>query len=108
MTTDEISIDHLGAFPEIIPTLVAWLIAEWGHLFPHITPQMLVSSYQQRIVPGRIPQTFVALVADEVVGTASLVAHDLDARSELSPWLAAVYVRPDRRGKGVGSALVVR
>jgi N-acetylglutamate synthase-like GNAT family acetyltransferase len=40
------------------------------------------------------------------LGTASLVAHDLAERRDLSPWLAAVYVAPAARNRGVGSALV--
>ena len=40
------------------------------------------------------------------VGTASLVIHDVKDRLELSPWLAAVYVPPEHRGKGIGAKLV--
>ena len=33
-------------------------------------------------------------------GTASLVAHDLDERPNLTPWLAGVLVIPEERGRG--------
>jgi GNAT superfamily N-acetyltransferase len=46
------------------------------------------------------PQTFVLLVDDRPVGTASLVAHDLDERPDLTPWLAGVFVVPEARGRG--------
>jgi hypothetical protein len=46
------------------------------------------------------PQTFVLLVDDRPIGTASLVSHDLDERPNLTPWLAGVFVIPEARGRG--------
>jgi GNAT superfamily N-acetyltransferase len=37
-----------------------------------------------------------------------LVANDMDTRKELTPWLAGVYVAPEHRRQGIGSALVAR
>jgi N-acetylglutamate synthase-like GNAT family acetyltransferase len=34
------------------------------------------------------------------------VEHDMEIHRELSPWLAGVYVHPQSRRQGVGSALV--
>ena len=42
----------------------------------------------------------VPLVDNRPVGTASLVAHDLDERPNLTPWLAGVLVIPEERGRG--------
>lgn len=52
-----------------------------------------------------IPITFVAMSEDVLLGSASLIAHDMDTRMDLSPWLASVYVAPRHRNQGVGSAL---
>lgn len=41
-------------------------------------------------------------------GSAMLVAHDMDTRVDLSPWLAGVFVTPEQRRHGVGAALVQR
>lgn len=54
----------------------------------------------------KIPQTFVLLVDDEPVGTASLTAQDLDERPDLTPWLAGVFVAPHARGHGYAPMLV--
>jgi GNAT superfamily N-acetyltransferase len=40
------------------------------------------------------------------LGTASVIASDLDERPELTPWVAAVWVEETARGHGVGAALV--
>jgi GNAT superfamily N-acetyltransferase len=52
------------------------------------------------------PPTFVALVDSTPIRSASLVECDMDTRPNLSPWLAAVYVFPAWRWRGIGRALV--
>jgi N-acetylglutamate synthase-like GNAT family acetyltransferase len=37
-----------------------------------------------------------------------LVAHDMDTRMDLSPWLAGVFVAPEYRRHGMGAELVQR
>ena len=40
------------------------------------------------------------------VGTVSLVEYETDIRTDLNPWVTAVYVHPGYRNRGVGSALM--
>jgi GNAT superfamily N-acetyltransferase len=47
-----------------------------------------------------------ASVDGEPVGTAGLIASDLSSRPDLTPWLAAMYVRPDARGRGYATDLI--
>jgi GNAT superfamily N-acetyltransferase len=61
---------------------------------------------RQRTNRDRIPATYVALDGDELLGSVTLVEHDMSTHLDLSPWLAGVYVKPERRGQGVGSKLV--
>jgi GNAT superfamily N-acetyltransferase len=51
---------------------------------------------------------FVALAEEQLLGAASLLAHDVATRPDLSPWLAGVFVAPGHRRRGVGAALVER
>jgi N-acetylglutamate synthase-like GNAT family acetyltransferase len=45
-------------------------------------------------------------VDHDVIGTASLVKHDMDVHLELTPWLSSVYVIKKSRNQGIGSRLV--
>jgi predicted N-acetyltransferase YhbS len=98
-------VESLVDYPQFIPTLAAWHHAQWSYLD-------LGKSVAQRAAALRthlrnaVPMTVVARSAAGLLGSASLIAHDMDTRMELSPWLASVYVAPAHRHKGVGSALV--
>jgi GNAT superfamily N-acetyltransferase len=52
-----------------------------------------------------LPITLIAHDERGVLGTASLKDSDLDILPDLKPWISSVYVNPDFRGTGVGSAL---
>ena len=102
----EIKIEHLKEHRAAIPEISGWLHAEWGHQMPDIFPSKLTKIYENRLSLHQIPETFVALQDHEVVGTASLVTHDMSTRMDLSPWLAAVYIKAECRALGIGSQLV--
>lgn len=105
---ENVKIEHLAENIDAVSTLASWIIKEWGHLLPEANFDTLVSELKQRTTVHRIPETFVALVDGRVIGTASIVEHDMLTRKELSPWLAAVFVVPEYRNRGIGSKLVRR
>lgn len=105
---ENVEIVHLAVCPEVVPTLASWVAGEWGAVLPGVTFGDLVARFEAATVPGRIPETFVAREDGRPIGMASLVAEDMSTRPDLSPWLASVYVIPQARRRGVGSALVRR
>jgi GNAT superfamily N-acetyltransferase len=92
----------------LIPTLARWHYEEWDSLNPNSSVEMYVQRLQSHLGRKRIPTTFVASSRGIPIGSASLVTHDMATRTDLSPWLASVYVVPGYRGQGIGSALVHR
>ena len=103
---NNVRIEHLAGHTDAIRTVAAWIQEEWRHSFLEATYQELLSELEARTTPRRIPETFVALEGDKLVGTASIVKHDMSTRSDLSPWLSSVYVPPEFRNRGIGSKLV--
>jgi GNAT superfamily N-acetyltransferase len=55
-----------------------------------------------------IPIALFAHDGGKFLGTASVIASDLEERPQLTPWVAAVWVEPHARSRGVGAALVGR
>ncbi len=101
-------IEYLADFPDFIPTLARWHHRQWSHYNPGDTEQGRAERMRQDLGRRQIPTTFVALAGETLLGSASLVEHDMHDRRELSPWLASVFVAPTHRRQGVGSRLVER
>lgn len=101
-------IDYLVDHPEFISTLARWHHDEWSYLRPGDSVE--ARAKRLRAASGRreIPTVLIAFSNGELLGSAMLVAHDMETRMELTPWLAGVFVAPPHRRKRIGSALVER
>jgi GNAT superfamily N-acetyltransferase len=95
---------NIATRPDLIPTVAGWLFeAFWrqdGHAVGDVVEELRLSA------DSGFQQTFVLLINNRPAGTASLVAHDLQERPELTPWLAAVFVAPQFRGNGYAAHLI--
>jgi N-acetylglutamate synthase-like GNAT family acetyltransferase len=80
----------------------AWWKAD-GHPLDTITGRL-----RENIEATPIPFALVAHDGGRFLGTASVIASDLEERPQLTPWVAAVWVDPQARQRGVGAALVDR
>jgi GNAT superfamily N-acetyltransferase len=101
-------IDYLADHPDLADDLVALHFAEWGHLHPHETLEQRTLRLTSAAGRGGVPTVVVALKDGVLLGSAMLIASDMDTRLDLTPWLAGVYVVDAARGRGTGSALVRR
>ena len=93
--------------PEFIPLVARWNWEEWSDLLPCDSCEAFADDLRRRTRRDSIPITFLALDDGVPVGTASLIADDLETRPELTPWLASLYVAPERRGSGLGKMLAL-
>ena len=99
-------IRDLKETPQHIPTLAAWHHAAWSHLNPGGSLERRIEKMQDYLGDEPLPTMYVWVDGDDVLGSAALVACDMDTRPELAPWLANVYVSEARRRLGIGAALV--
>ncbi|CAM3674707.1 MULTISPECIES: GNAT family N-acetyltransferase [Halomonas] len=104
----DITLQRLSADDPNIPIVARWTFGAWGHLHPGLTLEEAIELTKAECGSAAVPSIFVAMNGELPVGTASLVADDMSIRSELTPWLASVFVVPEWRGKGIASALVQR
>ena len=106
-------IDYLVDHRSFIPALARWHHAQWSYLNPGDSVERRIKRLHKHLGAKQIPTTLVAYHMAEdgseiVLGSASLIAQDMDTRPELSPWLASVYVAAEQRRQGIGSSLVRR
>jgi predicted N-acetyltransferase YhbS len=102
------TIDYLADHPKFVPALAQWQHGEWGHLRPGDSLEARMTRLQNCSQRGGIPLTVVAHENGELLGSASLISHDMETRIELTPWLAGVFVASEHRRRGIGAALVRR
>jgi GNAT superfamily N-acetyltransferase len=102
------TIEYLADHPEALPLLAGWQHKEWGYIRPGDTVEKRMERLLGYSNRDRIPLTVVALDGDVLLGSASLVAHDMETRMELTPWMAGVYVGEAYRRRGIGAELVRR
>ncbi len=99
-------IGYLADHPEFIHTLARWHYEAWSYLRPGDSVETRIARLRAACGRGEIPTIFVAFQDGTLLGSAMLIAHDMDTHQELTPWLAGVIVAPDYRRRGIGSALV--
>ena len=91
--------------PELAPVVAAWLVDAFGYPGGRTVEEMTALLLAPPVGPE---ETFVLFDQGVPVGTASLAHRDLEARPDLTPWLAGVFVQPAFRGRGHATALVRR
>lgn len=97
----------LKSAPQHIPLLAQWHHQEWAHLSSaDATVTTLIEQMSEYLSDAAIPKMFICEQANQVMGSSSLIAADMDSRTDLSPWLANVYVNAAHRNKGLGKLLV--
>jgi len=98
------AIVNIATRPDLVPVVAGWLFeAFWRQEGYELAD--VVEALKQSAAAG-MPQSFVLIAGGEAAGTASFVAHDVDNRPDLTPWLAGVFVAPAHRGHGYASMLV--
>lgn len=90
-------IHPLYAAPQHAPRVTEWLWRAFGaETLPRAFFASIVDHSQ---TPGALPITFVAVAGETLLGTVGLWRCDLISRQDLYPWMAALYVAPEARGR---------
>ena len=53
-----------------------------------------------------LPRWYLMQDAEKIIGSFGLIENDFMVRKDLLPWLCALYIEEDMRGKALGSALL--
>jgi GNAT superfamily N-acetyltransferase len=101
------TISDLRQRPEFFDTVAQRIWQAWwkpdNYPLDHIAGRL-----RENMTATPVPLALVAHDGRAFLGTASVIASDLAERPHLTPWIAAVWVEPQARRRGVGSALVDR
>lgn len=101
-----VSVSLLADRPESIRSVAQMRWREWGQPPEPVDPDWWLETTRREAGRDHLPVTFVAMDANDSVGAVGLDEYDLDERHDKTPWVTGTIVRADRRGVGVGSALM--
>lgn len=98
----EYKIIRLADRPEIKERAAQWFHEKWG-----IPQEAYLESMEESLTgKGPIPQWYVAMENDRIIGGMGVIENDFHDRKDLTPNVCAVYTEEDRRGRGVAGALL--
>ena len=100
-------ISDLRLRPEFFDAVADRIWQAWWQR--HGVPLEYISTrLRENLVSAAVPIALVAHHGAAFLGTASLIASDLDERLQYTPWVAAVWTEPHARGQGIAAALIAR
>ena len=107
MSERTIIVSDLREAPHFFDAVADRIWRAWWE--PHGFPLEHITGLLQESLAADTEQLcLVAHAGDDFVGTASVIASDLEERPDLTPWVAAVWVDPPFRGAGVGGDIVLK
>ncbi|PPD45228.1 MAG: hypothetical protein CTY16_10470 [Methylobacter sp.] len=99
------NISLLTDHPEFIETLAPLVAKHWKPILTEETTESRVAKFRTHLNYDTLPIAWVAHSDTQVFGTAALRVDDLPGYEHLTPWLGGVFVVPEFRKHGVGTAL---
>jgi GNAT superfamily N-acetyltransferase len=99
----------LAEFPEGAALLARWNHEYWAPRTPTVSRTDWEDLYRSSVAAGsrELPQTLVAVDDDHLVGGVTIIAlDDVKDFPQYCPWIAALYVGEEWRGRRVGRTLV--
>ena len=88
--------------PQLKEQAAQWFHQKWG------VPLAAYQESMEQCLSARspVPQWYLAMEGERIVGGMGVIENDFHNRPDLTPNVCAVYTEPDRRGKGIAGALL--
>jgi GNAT superfamily N-acetyltransferase len=100
-----IEVKQLSECSEQLTTVGTWIYEQWWSR-QHRSPEVVFDLLRTHRVKDKVPFTVVAFVNNEPVGSCCVIESDCVHRPQYTPWVAAVFVKPEMRNCGVASAVL--
>ena len=98
----EYSLVPLRDKPDMLQKAAAWFHQKWG-----VPMEAYRESMEDCLTrKGPVPQWYLALDGERIVGGMGVIENDFHHRKDLAPNVCAVYTEEDRRCQGIAGALL--
>lgn len=99
---DAICIISIRDNPEFLETGIDYFTAKW-----QIDRRIYADCISHSLAtPQPLPRWYLLMKNDTIIGCYGLITNDFISRQDLYPWLCALYVEKDFRGRQLGSQML--
>lgn len=102
---DSTRISNLKDAPQFLEDVAHAIWKEWWK-DKDVTLEHITKRQKEALTDEPLPSVFAAHNNGICIGTISLIASDLKERPQYTPWLAALRVHSEHRGKGIAVRLM--
>src|SRR5262245_28236984 len=100
-----VEVRQLSECPEYLATVGTWIYDQWWSK-RYDTPEVVLDWLRMHRQKDTVPFTVVAFANGIPVGSCCVVENDCEHRKQYAPWVAAVYVKPEMRHRGIGTQIL--
>ena len=101
----QIQLKQLSECPEHLLAVGSWIYEQWWKRSNN-SVEVVLRWLRCHTEKDRVPFTVVALAEVNPIGSCSVIESDCVHRPQYTPWVAAVYVKPEFRARGVASGIL--
>ncbi|MDR0273406.1 MAG: GNAT family N-acetyltransferase [Clostridiales bacterium] len=95
-------IKNIRQHPEWLERAADYYSSKWG-----VDRQLYVDSLTESLTTKEgVPRWYLMLCGKEIIGGFGLIENDFMVRTDLCPWMCAVYIEESERGKQLGAQLL--
>ena len=92
--------------PEMLKEIIAYFQQHWASEDSRMVYDDCIRGCMTAENP--LPQWYVLRENQRIIACAGMITNDFISRMDLYPWLCALYVEPDCRGRALGAVLMQR
>ena len=100
---DKMKIISVRRNPEYKDEAIAYFQKSWPEVLPIIYEDCISHSVTAK---NALPQWYLLLHDDKIIGCAGLITNDFISRGDLYPWINALYIDAKYRGNAYGLLLI--
>ncbi len=100
-----LELKQLSECPEHLLAVGTWIYEQWWKR-PDNTIEVVLRLLRTHTEKDRVPCTVVVIAEGNPIGSCCVIENDCIHRPQYAPWVAAVYVKPKFRLRGVASSIL--
>ncbi|GBE93572.1 GNAT family N-acetyltransferase [Nostoc cycadae] len=101
---EDLSFRFLADIQTAIPTVAELYYQEWGKI-PNNSVEKTIERIKGKLNHDNPPFHILAISGDHILGVAQFKLHEMSIYPDKEFWLGGLFVAPEFRGYGVGTAL---